>query len=243
MIYLSLDLVGSNPSNQIKKDYPIRFGLATAEAQVIVPEYGVFHPTGTVVKHKDTDTELTLNVDYYLTYYSHHLKANYDLDGFAGIVLVNKTLTGTLEITPRYVGGGYTRFNPTMVAEVVELIDGIPSELTWDNVVDAPAAVNPNSHSLPAESIATGFQDYTAVLWQVGQKLQEFADRMDNTKIPIGTKIQTVLPNPNLNMNYWVAANGETITRDEQPDFFLVLGIEGDEFVLPDEPNTYIRVN
>ncbi|AFI55339.1 hypothetical protein TSMG0056 [Halocynthia phage JM-2012] len=242
MIYLSLNLSGSNEDNLITKDYPIRFGLATNEGQVIVPEYGVFLTEGLVVTHKDTNTPLTLNVDYYLTYYSHHLKANYDLDGFAGIVLVNKTLTGTLSLTTPYVGGGYTTFNPTAVKEVVELINGVPVELTWDNVVDAPAASNPNTHNLPADKIATGFQDYVAVLWEVGKKLSEVADKADSTKIPIGTEITTVVPNNSLNMNYWVESNGQTITRDDYPAFFLTLAIVGDSFVLTDKSNTYVRV-
>ena len=243
MIYTELDLLGDNPDNLITKTYPIRLDVPTNSGQVIVPEYGVFHTAGLVVKHVDTNTVLTRGTDYYLTYYSRHLKAAYDIDGYAGIVLVNKTLTGTISLETQQVGGGYTKFNSTMIKEVVTLINGVPENLDWDALVDAPAVANPNTHSLPAENIATGFKDYVSMLWQVGKALRSVAEKFDNTKIPIGTSITTVLPNPGINLNYWVTADGQTITREDYPAFFLTLDITNDTFVLPNQTNTYIRTN
>lgn len=243
MIYLQLDLAGTNPANTIPREYPIRHNLPTNEGQVIVPEYGVFHSADVEVIHVDTNTALTRGEDFYLTYYSTHLKASYGVDGHAGVVLTNKSLTGTVRIIPKYIGGGYTKFNPTMVQEAVDLMNGVPLDLSWDAVVDAPAKVNPNTHNLPAPAIATGFREYVAMLWQVVKSFEVFASTFNNTRIPIGAKITTVRPSSGLNPAYWIAANGQTINRVDYPGFFLLMSIDSDTFVLPNEANTYVRIN
>lgn len=243
MIYLPLDLVGENPDNVKTKDYSINDPLSVTRGQVIVPEFGVFHPIDLLVIHVDTGSELKLGIDYYLTYYSTHLKAQYDIDGYAGIVLVNKTLSGNVRLTTRYLGGGYIKFNSTVIVDVVELINGVPVSLDWDAVVDAPAKSNPNTHSLPAEKIATGYQDFAATLLQLSNQLKAISESSVGTKYPIGGQVSTILPNTELNPFYWLAAEGQTITREDYPLFFMVLKITSNTYVMPVLTNTYIRIN
>lgn len=243
MLYFALDLSGASPEAKRTTTAPIVTGLPTTQGQVIVAPYGVFYPESLVVRHVETDTELVRDKDYYLTYVSRHFALNYDAVGMAGIVLTNKTLTGTVESTAQYVGGGYVRFNPTYVLDVVDLINGKPPTLDWDNVIDAPAKAHPNSHKLPAENIATGYQDYVATLHHLGNIMTQVAQKQDLTRIPIGAKVTTVLPNNKLNQNYWVHADGQELIRTDYPVFFETLEIVEDTFTLPTEANTYIRIN
>lgn len=242
MPHLNLDLTGNNPDNLIMRIYPISQGIPADKGEVFVPEYGVFFTKNLVVKHADTNTTLVLNRDYYLTYYSKHLKSNYNLEGFAGVVLTNKTLTGNIEITCQYVGGGYIAYNPTYIKNTVDLINGVPEALIWDNVLDAPGKANPEGHKVPAENITTGYQDFVAMLWTMLPVIQELAKSQDTTRIPIGAKIEVLEFSQYLNMTYWVKADGSTINRADYPIFFEVLAISGDTYTLPNNPLTLIRV-
>ena len=241
---LQLNLDGSNEDNTKVRAYPIRVGITSDQGGVYVPEYGVFHPDSIVVKHLETNTTLVKNRDYYLTYYSRHLKLNYSIDGCAGIVLTNRALTGNLQLSANFLGGGYVRFNPTYVVDVVNLISGIPEQLFWDNVLDAPVAVNPNSHKLPAPNITTGYQDMTSVLWLINQKIKDLVNIRNGDKIPVGTILETACADDFFNDNsHWLYMLGQTIKREDYPLLFIGLGVPLNQhtYKLPARENHIIR--
>ena len=241
---LALNLDGSNKDNLKTQTFTITKGLTADQGGVYVMDYGVFLKAGLKVKHVDTGNMLALNVDYYLTYYSKHLKANYDIDGWGGIVLVNKDLTGNLEITSNQVGGGYVRFNPTYVVDIIDLVNGVPEQIFWDNVLDAPSTVHPNEHNLPADNIATGYQDYVSVLWIVAERVRKIAEINAADRIPPATIMETSAAKAFFDgNNYWLYLDGRTIKRSDYPQLFIALGVANgtDTYELPAKPNHIMR--
>lgn len=242
MSYLGLDLSGTNPDNLKVTKFDIRNDIAVDDGQVIVVPDGIFHLNGLEVIHVDTGKPLTRNRDYYLTYYSKHLKATYNLEGFAGVIITNKSLTGEVSIKRQQVGGGYAKYNASTIVDIVKLTNGVPGTLFWDMVVDAPAKVLPTGHNLPAENIATGYEDYVAVLHQLMNTVKQLSEQKTNLTIPIGSKVSLILDNPNMDSVFWVKNEGQTITREDYPIMFTILDVVEDTLTLPNEPLTYTRV-
>lgn len=227
MLTLQLNLDGSNRDNIKTKTYPIRTGVTNTEAGVYVFHHGIAHTKDLVVRHVDTNSVLVKDRDFYLTYYSQHLKHNYNVDGFGGLVLTNKNLTGNLEITANFVGGGYVRYNPDYVVEIVKLVNGVPEQLFWDMVLDAPSTANPNGHKFPAENIATGYQDLVAVQWMLTREIKAFVELKAHDVLPCGIVLETnATPGYHDVNKYWIELKGQTIARDDYPFLFIALGID-----------------
>jgi len=243
MLFLELNLYGNVPENIKTNNYTIRNDVATDEAQVIVPENGLFLELNHEVIHMDTGDVLVENVDYYLTYKSIYAETTYGISAYGGVVITNKDLTGSVILTVHHVGSGFSVYNTTLIRDVLELVDGVPIDVEWGEVDGVPDSVRPNSHSLRAENIAVGYNDMVSMLNQMAIALTKASEKWDSTKIPIGAKITLLNPSTTINLDYWVQLDGSVINKDDYIALFLIMGISGDTFTLPTEANTYVRTN
>jgi hypothetical protein len=205
----------------------------------------VFHAGDVTVVHEGTQAELIRDTDYYLTYYSRHAKANYDLDCYGGVILVNKAYSGSIKITSNHLGGGYTRYNSSVLLNTISIQVGVePDIIYWDDLIDAPDKHYPSDHSLPAENISTGYADYVATLWLLTKETRRLADLNSDiiTSVPLGAMLELLETNANISANY-IPLDGSTIYRESYPELFTALAITEDSYVLPSVGvNHYVRV-
>ena len=106
---LPLDILGTNLNNHLVQQ--IEAVPQPSGFQVIVQPHGAF--TDIVVSFNSVP--LVLGTDFICIYPLTMLKDKVNVVAFGGILLTNTTISGTIELTTKFIGGGFNTFDSTLV--------------------------------------------------------------------------------------------------------------------------------
>lgn len=176
--YLPFDSTGAAVTNFQSSQHTI-IAAGDGHYQQITPRYGLFFREGLVVTHVETNTPLVLGRDFYPSYYARWMYDQYKKDCYAGIVLLNKTLTGNLTVAAHWVGGDFANSLDGLIPALVNEQD-VQKVAFWDSILDAPTEFNPITHGVAAVEISTGFDDMVNVLWAINDSIIKLTE-LDST--------------------------------------------------------------
>lgn len=127
---LKLNLSGKITDNQIP--FTAALNPPTGDlVQVITLPNGAAHAPF-VVRLTNTGDILIRGVDWNYCYPSPHAQSTFDIEAYAGIYILNKALTGDINFTPNYLGGGYGDYNSELIVSGLSTseLNNLP---TWDS--------------------------------------------------------------------------------------------------------------
>lgn len=133
MSILHLDLKGTNSDNS-KVITPELIIPTTNLLQLMTFPSGVFHDSPVI---KYNDTPLTENVDYILVYRCLSLYSKYNIIAYGGIVILNKTISGSISIALKYLGGVYQHYEGTSIPNTI-LNTNAYTLGYWEDTIDIP---------------------------------------------------------------------------------------------------------
>ena len=128
--YLPFDSTGAAVTNFQSSQHTI-IATGNGQYQQITPRYGIFFRDGLVITHVESNTELVMGRDYYLSYYARWMYDQYKKNCFSAIVLLNKTLVGNLNVSAHWVGGDFSSSLDGLIPALVNEQD-VEKVMLWD---------------------------------------------------------------------------------------------------------------
>jgi len=178
MTLLDFDRTASSSSNLISGEiHPVNLTPGSA----ILTEHGLFYQKDFEVYSLPSNTLLTKGIDYNFVGYSKTITeatAGVGRGVFAGIRLLNQTLTGSISVTYRAVGG--REGNPIDIYyQLQSLLSNNPSTVNFFNTIDRPDEYPPSDHSHDISDLdGIGALTYYA---------KQIADALSNRRVPVAT--------------------------------------------------------
>lgn len=206
------DPTGVAATNLVKGERQFIPSNSPGNFKFIIPFAAPYYRASLKVVYVPTGLQMVEGVDYLCTHYFYSATTSLGQPVYGSITLINKELSGNLDLTYQTVGGDWT-LNEGTITEVMSqsLLD--PRTATWEQVVELPYAFPPTDHEHPVEDL-TGMAEVVDSIQAVADAIIAQAEgaseaHINNKENPHEvTKAQVGL---SLVSNYSVASTQEAI--------------------------------
>lgn len=132
------DPTGSLTSNVIPNERHVLNGVTDREFSFIVPRFApFFRSTNFRIRHIGLGRDLVEGVDFHLTHWFHAASHGVGRQLFGSITILDKQLTGVVELRYQTIGGDWVYDEGTILELMADRLTN-PRITTWDQVVDLP---------------------------------------------------------------------------------------------------------
>jgi len=164
-------------SNLIPNELQTITAVNADEYHTVVPRYAPFYAADFEVRMNSNPTPLVEGVDYLLVYQYVQATVNLTQPVYGGIVLLNKSLAGTIRFHYRTVGGQWTLgLSPYNVLLSNILVN--PRQTTWEQVTGTPQIFPVIEHIHVDDEDMTGLAD---IVESIDALTSAIVDNMANT--------------------------------------------------------------
>lgn len=187
MSELSEYLLPFDPSAELESNYLQGESYAISSPgqtnyQQIVLRQGAFYLNDFKIIHQASSVELKENVDYILSYFCREVYDVTDTYAFGAIVLINKSLYGTLLISARFIGGDYGLPPDNLIPAIIDK-SAIDDTYIWEDVQDIPPEYPVNNHQISTKLLTEGFDDMVDVLVSINETIGNLGKIQDGITI------------------------------------------------------------
>lgn len=165
------DPTGSLTSNVIPNERHVLSGVPNNEFSFIVPKFAPFFRNNFRIRHLGLGRDLVEGVDFHLTHWFHAASHGVGRAVFGSITILDKLLTGVVELRYNTIGGNWV-YDENTILEVMSnrLIN--PRITTWEQVVDLPFQFPVIDHEWDLDDL-TGAKDVVSKLDEIVEAIQQ----------------------------------------------------------------------
>lgn len=168
-----LDLTGNNPDNKLTTPIPVNYN--GGKIAILIPQGGFFHTSMTSPVLMYNGKRLVYGTDYRYVYKSKDIRAKHSISAHAGIMILNTSVVGQIELTASYLGDSYQVYNTQYVNNITS-IDYLLSLYDVGSLTDLPENLPPKAQLLDMENVTSGMDTSVQFIFSLGVYLKDYED-------------------------------------------------------------------
>lgn len=221
------DPTGNAPSNLILNERQTISPPNWTDFYFVIPKMAPYFKDSLRVIHRPSGRILVEGQDYHCTHFFRDASLRTANRIYGSITLLDKTLTGLLEMNYQTLGGDWV-LDENKILEILSDVQLNPRITTWEQVADAPYAFPPIDHEWDLQDLK-GMEDVVAELDAIAAAIREssgsdFSIHINNKDNPHEvTKAQVGL---SFVQNYPMATTGEATAAESNARYMTPLRVK-----------------